>query len=132
LGLCVGGGGVGLGLRDLALKLTGEALELLLREAQRFGVVAQDLLGGAFDAGAKVVDGRLGAVASLASLGKQTLAQHFGGDLDGFRAILLREFAETIVEVGIDETAPDEFVLKLAHGVGVVLAELSQGVVEFA
>ena len=61
------------GLRHLAIELPGERVQFLSGPAQRLGVVAEDLLGRAFDALPESIDGRPGA--GFGGTGRSVLAK---------------------------------------------------------
>ncbi len=130
LGDDVGGALVGAG--DFAFEGVGEGIELALGQAQFFGVVAEEAFGGPLDAAPQIGDAAAGAFLGAIGLGQEALAEHFGGDFEGFGAIVFGGIAEAIVCALGEDAAIDQFFLKLLNGAGFVLAELAQGIVEFA
>ena len=120
--------------RDLTFHLIDEGLEFGLGETQGLGIVAEDIFRGTLDAAAEAVDGTSGAVACLSGLGFIALAEHFGGEFEGFAALGFGggELLHPFVEARGHETAPHQIILEFGGRLGLILGEVAEGIVELS
>ena len=109
----------------------GGVVEFLLGEAEGFGVVAQDGVGGLLDALAEVLDALAGALFGLAGGLVHALAEEFAGDLEGL-GVGVRGILHALVESAGHLALADELFAHLLQVGGVLLAEVAECVVELA
>lgn len=121
------------GLRGFATELLGEGIELGLRKFQLLSVVAEDALGCALHASPEFVDTLAHILTRLLCLGEMAFAKKILRDIERFAAALaIAGLLEAIHHVARHAPTVGEILLGLLHGVGVVLADLTDAIVKLA
>ena len=118
-------------LRDLALQLIRERIQLGLRQLELFRVVAQHALRRAFHAPPQFINLAARRLAGLPRLRQVTFPQHVAGEIEDFAAFLaFGRLLQPVVKVARHPAAVQQFRPRLLHRVLVGLAHLAHAVVE--